>query len=166
MKIPRSVVILLLVLIFATIFNSFLHLRNPSYKYYRENFELLRKSFADYKVMVANEFLPSIHSIATNRMIEVNQILSNSNNNINNQKEQNKVKEINTKDFLHSEVNGRHYIQLFGRIYKEGDYVMGEPIIYFDDFICKTPNYHFLKDLTTEKEKKKTQESEKKEIKK
>lgn len=166
MKIPRSIVILLLVLIFATIYNSFLHLRNPSYKYYKENFELLRKSFADYKIMVANEFLPSIQALSTNKVIQVTKIFPESDDNINTLNLQTKIKEIITKDYLHSHVNGVHYIQLFGRIYKEGDYIMGEPIIYFDDFICKTLNYHFLKDLTPDKEKNQRQENEKKEIKK
>lgn len=129
--------VLAIALIGATVFNAYQHFTHPAYKYYVDNFRKLREDFDAFKTRVSLEFVPAIsNSFASAAQVSIsNQVLliSRTQKGIfspaNSPANQEKSKPPNFKFRRYFEISGTRFVMLGDTWYKEGDVVLGLPIL-------------------------------------
>lgn len=154
--------LLIYLLILSLIFNSVIHFTHPSYNYYKQNITKLNEELEAFKNQVVFTFVPALNSIATNISTDVSfSIVSNHLSKISNkissessilvnekkflvQNNETDYNEILVKDYKYMIACGKEYVQLYGKIYSFGDFILGERIIYIDAMLTKTKNYNFI----------------------
>lgn len=124
--------VLAIALIGATVFNSVQHFTHPAYKYYVDNFRKLRQDFEEFKTRVSLEFVPAIsNSFANAAQVSIsNQVhLIARTQKATLPTTTEKPKLPNFKFHRYFEIRGVRFVMLGDTWYKEGDVVLGLPIL-------------------------------------
>lgn len=152
MRIPRlsKNQLLQVVLILALVFNALVHLSSPAYRYYKENFENVRKSFRDFETKVKVDFVPSIFEMITNR-VSASSVVTNFissagsfTNSVSSVASKDPIQKVELQ-FVYSFQDGSFYYD--GFFYREGDDFFGSKITKITPTYFKTETSIYSKPL-------------------
>lgn len=143
--------VLQLVLIIALIVNAVIHFTSPSYRYYRENFDQVKKGVVDFERKVKTDFVPAILTLATNRNFIV---VSNSVSVSDTVKisapllsDTNSVSRLMSLDFRWFQGPRGYGFDLDGFHYHVGDVLFGSVIRSISPTMVVTDDYQFIKPI-------------------
>lgn len=140
--------VLQLVLIFALVLNALIHFTSPTYRYYQENFEKVRKGVNEFEQKVKLDFVPAILNLASNR-VQVSSSVSSSSlpdrplllsgTNTNDR--------LMSLDFQWYQFGNSFGFELDGKYYQQGDLLFGSVIRSVTPTLVVTDDYQFIKPL-------------------
>lgn len=142
--------VLQLVLIFALVLNALIHFTSPTYRYYQENFEKVRKGVSDFEQKVKLDFVPAILNLASNR-VQVSSSVSSSFSSSSDRPlllpGTNTNDRLMSLDFQWYQMGNSFGFELDGRYYQQGDLLFGSVIRSVTPTLIVTDDYQFIKPL-------------------
>lgn len=147
--------ILQVLLIVALVVNAVIHFTSPSYRFYKENFETVKKGVVDFENKVKLDFVPAILSIASNRVFVVS---SNGLDNVSSSVslsssapllccDSNNNSRLMSLDFRWYKTPSGYGFELDGGYYSAGDLLFGSVIRSVTPTMVVTDDYQFIKPL-------------------
>ena len=147
--------ILQLLLIIALVVNAVIHFTSPSYRFYKENFESVKKGVVDFENKVKLDFVPAILTLATNRVVVLS---SNGLDNVSSSVslvssapsiscDSNTNSRLMSLDFRWYKTPSGYGFELDGSYYAAGDLLFGSVIRSVTPTMIVTDDYQFVKPL-------------------
>lgn len=139
--------VLQLVLIFALVLNALIHFTSPTYRYYQENFEKVRKGVTEFEQKVKLDFVPAILNLASNRVQVSSTVIPDNPDKPNLLVGTNANERLMSLDFHWYQMGNSFGFELDGRYYQQGDLLFGSVIRSVTPTLIVTDDYQFIKPL-------------------